>query len=226
MNLTDVINKRRSIRSFLADSISDEVLEELIEAARLAPSGGNGQNWCFGIIKAEETKKELAKAAGEQEWIAEAPVIIACCAKLEEDLRELPEDDFGLIVNRARYGEDFIKYMNSCPDRKTANTFWNNSVPLIPGEHIFLSAVNHGLNACWVGYLDIKKASKIINLPEDIVCLFLMPIGYAREQPKYIERKSFDEIVFYEKWDKALNKEVRKEVSGDKITEEMQNDYK
>jgi nitroreductase len=200
MNFIDVINKRRSSRSFLSDPIPDEVLRELLEAARLAPSGGNGQNWCFGIIKDEETKAELAKVAGNQEWITTAPVIIACCAKLGEDLSQLPEDDFGLIVNKTRFGEDFITYMNNYPDRKMANTFWNNAVPLIPGEHIFLAAVNHGLNACWIGYLDTRKASDILELPEDVVCLFLMPIGYAKEQPKEIERKAYDEIVFYDKW--------------------------
>lgn len=200
MNFIDVIYKRRSVRSFLPDSVSDKVLDELLEAARLAPSGGNGQNWCFGIIKDDVTKTELSKAAGNQCWIAEAPVVIACCAILEHDLSQLPEDDFGLIVNKTRFGEEFITYMNNYPDRKMANTFWENAVPLIPGEHIFLAAINHGLNACWVGYLDIRKASEILNLPEDMVCLFLMPIGYAKEQSKEIDRKSFDDIVFYEKW--------------------------
>lgn len=212
MNFIDVIYKRRSARSFLPNPVPDEVLRELLEAARLAPSGGNGQNWCFGIIKDEETKIELAKAAGEQGWIAEAPVVIACCAKLVEDLSQLPEDDFGLIVNKTRFGEEFITYMNNYPDRKMANTFWENGVPLIPGEHIFLAAVNHGLSACWIGYLDIRKISEILNLPEDMVCLFLMPVGYAKKQPRDIDRKSFDEIVFYEKW----NTEVKDKNNSNK----------
>ena len=137
---------------------------------------------------------------GNQEWIATAPVIIACCAKLEGDLKHVSDDDFGLLVNKTRFGEDFITYLNDYSNRKTVNTFWNNSVPLIPGEHIFLAAVNRGLNACWVGYLDIQKSSEILNLPKDIVCLFLMPIGYAKERPKEIMRKSKHDIVFYEKW--------------------------
>jgi nitroreductase len=204
MNFKEVINKRRSVRDFLPDAVPDEVLREMLEAARLAPSGGNGQNWYFGVVRDEVTKKELAKAAGGQDWIAEAPVIIACCAKLGEDLGRLPEDDFGLIVNKTRFGEEFINYMNSYPDRKMANIFWENAAPLIPGEHIFLSAISHGLNACWVGYLDVRKASEILSLPEDIACLFLMPVGYARQRPKEIDRKPFEEIVFYEKWNKDI----------------------
>lgn len=202
MNLLEVISKRRSVRSFLDDPVPEEILREMLEAARLAPSGGNGQNWCFGIIKDEFKKKELAKAAGEQYWIAEAPIVIACCAKLEGDLSKASEDDFGLIVNKTRFGDAFIEFMNGYPDRKAVNTFWNNAVPLIPGEHIFLTAVNHGLSACWVGYLDIQRAGEILELPEKIVCLFLIPIGYAKEQPAEVYRKTLNEIVFYENWKK------------------------
>lgn len=205
MDLMDVIYKRRSARSFLSDPIPDEVLRDLIEAARHAPSGGNGQNWCFGIVKEEKTKLELAKAAGNQDWIAAAPVVIACCASIKVDLSHLPEEDFGLIVNKTRFGEDFIKYMNHYPDRKMVNIFWNNANPLIPGEHIFLAAVNHGLSGCWVGYLDILKAGEILKLPEDMACLFLMPIGYANESPDDIERKSCEEIIFCESWGQTPN---------------------
>jgi nitroreductase len=204
MNLLEVINKRRSARSFLPDPIPEDALREMIEAARFAPSGGNGQSWYFGIVKDEQRKIELAKAAGEQDWIASAPVIIAYCAKIDVDIRDLPEEDFGLVVNKTRFGDDFIAFMNSCPDRKTVKTFWSNSVPLIPGEHIFLTAVSHGLSACWIGYLDINKAGEILDLPEDIVCLFVMPIGYTNEQPQEIYRKHYEEIIFNEKWNGGI----------------------
>ena len=200
MDFMEVVKSRRSARSFLSKEVPYEVLKELLEAARLAPSAGNGQSWFFGVIKDNNTKKELAKAAGDQHWIAEAPVVIACCAKLDEDIIGLPEEDFGLIVNKTRFGEEFIAYLNKYEDRKMMRTFWTNAVPLIAGEHIFLAAANHGLNACWIGYLDIKKCSEVLSLPEDIVCLFLMPIGYAKEKPKDIRRKTADEIVFYERW--------------------------
>ncbi len=200
MEYIEVVQKRRSARSFSSQPVSDEILMELMEAARLAPSPGNGQSWCFGVIRDAKQRQKLAEAAGNQQWIAEAPVLIACCAILGEDMAMLPEENFGLIVNKTRFGEAFIHYMNSCPDRKMANTFWNNGVPTLAAEHIFLAAVNRGLSACWVGYLDIREASELLGLPEDQVCLFLMPIGYSDEEPEEIRRKSIDEIVFFEKW--------------------------
>lgn len=51
MNLKDVINMRGSARSFLPDPVSEKVLRNLLEAARLAPSAGNGQSWSFILFK-------------------------------------------------------------------------------------------------------------------------------------------------------------------------------
>lgn len=203
MILMDAIKKRRAVRSYLSKAVSDELLLEVLEAARYAPSGGDSQSWLFGVVRDKATKELLAKAAGNQGWISEAPAIIACCARLDKDMATLPEDDFGLIVNNTRFGDEFINYMNQCPDRKMVATFWSNGVPLIPGEHIALAAASKGLSTCWIGYLDLRKANEILGLPDDVVCLFLMPIGYAAEEPGEIYRKTLDEIIFYEKWHKA-----------------------
>lgn len=58
MNFDDVVKNRRSARKFTEQKISDETIFELIEAARLAPSGGNGQAHFFGVVRDEERKKE------------------------------------------------------------------------------------------------------------------------------------------------------------------------
>ena len=200
MELMDVIRTRRSVRKFKSDPIPDNVLLEILEAGQLAPSGGNGQDHHFGVIKKEETKRRLAQAAGNQEWIATAPVVIAYCTSIDHDLKDLPEDDFGLIVNQARFGEDLINYLNQYPDRRAVNKLWKNSTPLIPGQHILLAAVNRGLSGCWIGYLDTDQAGEILNLPDNKVCLFLMPLGYPGEEPIEKELKTLEEIVFSEEW--------------------------
>jgi len=69
-------------------------------------------------------------------------------------------------------------------------------------EHIFLTAVSYVLSACPIGYLDVDKASEVLSLPEHLACLFLLPVGYADEQPGEKNLKSIDEISFYDKWDK------------------------
>ena len=206
MDVLEVIRKRRSVRSFKETPVPDNIVDDLLESARLAPSGGNGQGWMFGVVTDKNIIKKLAKAAGNQEWIATAPLVIALCAGLDEGLSGLSEDDFSLIVNKERFTPEFIKYLQEYPDKRAVSLLSTNSVPIIPGEHIFLTAVSYGLSACWVGFLDIKKASQILNLPEEYVCLFLMPIGYKAEEPGLIERKSIPDIAFVNSFERKYGK--------------------
>ncbi len=201
MNLKDTLLNRRSCREFLDKEISDDILIEILNSARLAPSGGNSQNRVFGIVKDEKRKYDLAKVAGKQMWIAKAPVVIACCADISWDIADQPEDDFGLIVNNLRFGKDFVKYLSAYEDRARANTFVHNGAPLISCAYMSLVAVEHGLRSCIVGYLDTEKASKILELPDNKVCLFLMAIGYPVAGPGVKSLKCLDEISFYETWE-------------------------
>jgi len=203
MDLKEAIIRRRSVRKFKVKEIPENIIQEMLNAARLSPSGGNGQNWVFGIIKDEKQKEKLAEAAGKQTWIKDAPVIIAGCSKIDWDIAKQPEDDFGKIVNYSRFGKDFINYLCKYPDRNACMTLFENPSPLIPMEHMFLTAVSHGLSACFIGYLDVAKANEILELPNDITCLFLLPIGYPDETPKEKELKSIEEISFHNKWRKS-----------------------
>jgi nitroreductase len=202
MGVFEVIKKRRSARKFKDTPVPDDIIRTLIESARLAPSGGNGQDWLFGVITDKNSIKRLAEAAGNQTWITTAPLVISLCGKLDAGLSGVPDDDLGIMVNKARFTPEFIKYLQDYPDQKAVSLLFNNSVPMIPGEHIFLTAVESGLSACWVGFLDINKASEVLGLPQDYACLFLMPIGYPDEEPVNIERKPISEIAFLNKYDK------------------------
>jgi nitroreductase len=205
LDLFEVIEKRRSIRKFQNTSVPKEIIDALIESARLAPSGGNGQGWLFGVITDKEIIKKLAQAAGNQMWIATAPLVIALCAEVKWNLASLSEDDFGLTVNKERFTPEFVEYLRKYPDQHAVSLLFNNSAPMIPGEHIFLTAVNYSLSACWVGFLDVKKASKILNLPEEYACLFLMPIGYKDEEPQPIFRKPIKDIAFTNSFEKKYH---------------------
>lgn len=202
MKVFEAIHTRRSVRKFKDTPIPDEIIQEMIEAARLAPTPGNAQGNVIGVIRNDTLKNQLAEAAGGQMWIASAPVVFALCADISWDLKDQPEDDFGLIVNYLRFGKDFVQFTNQCPDRRTMNKLFANGGPCVAGEHIFLTAVTHGMSACFIGYLDTERASEILNLPKHLSCLFLLPVGYPDEIPGPKNLKSIDEISFYDKWDK------------------------
>lgn len=84
MDVKDAIMERRSVRSYKDKEIPEEDLNTLLEAARLTPSVRNKQSWKFIVIRDKEKREVLAQAAAEQEFVGEAPVVIAAVA-LEPD---------------------------------------------------------------------------------------------------------------------------------------------
>ncbi|MGA3405253.1 MAG: nitroreductase family protein [Candidatus Bathyarchaeia archaeon] len=80
MNVTDAIATRKSVRAYSTRPIDDEKLTVVLNAARLAPSASNGQEWRFVIVRDLKTRKKIAEAADEQTFVGEAPAIIVACA--------------------------------------------------------------------------------------------------------------------------------------------------
>ncbi|MDP8213673.1 MAG: nitroreductase family protein [Candidatus Euphemobacter frigidus] len=84
MDVYQAVKLRKSVRAFQKKPVDDEVIHRLLEAARLAPSAKNFQEWRFVVVHDPETRRKLAMAARGQKFIAEAPVVLACCAETED----------------------------------------------------------------------------------------------------------------------------------------------
>ncbi len=80
MDVITAIKTRRSIRSYLDKPVEEEKLKKVLEAARLAPSASNRQEWRYIIVKDKSTREKLMQAARGQKFVAEAPIILAACA--------------------------------------------------------------------------------------------------------------------------------------------------
>ena len=80
MEFYDTIEKRRSVRSFRDESINEDSLKKILEAARTAPSANNAQDYKFVVVRNADKRQALAMAAMEQSFIAEAPILIAAVA--------------------------------------------------------------------------------------------------------------------------------------------------
>lgn len=78
MEFMEVVRRRRSIRKFRPDPVPQAKVDQMLEAARLAPSWANGQCWTFLVVTDPKVKHALAEAGNE--WIADAPAIIIACA--------------------------------------------------------------------------------------------------------------------------------------------------
>jgi len=87
MKVEEVIKLRKSVRKYLSRPVESEKIQMLLEAARLAPSASNRQEWRFVIVKDERKRKLMVDAACGQKFVGEAPYIFICCAKT--DLHEM-----------------------------------------------------------------------------------------------------------------------------------------
>ena len=84
MDVYEAIATRKSVRAFKDKDIPEEKIVRLLEAARLAPSASNRQEWRFIVIRDLLMRKHLSEAARGQTFIGAAPVVLACCAETDE----------------------------------------------------------------------------------------------------------------------------------------------
>jgi nitroreductase len=104
--INDLLRRRWSSRAFADEPVSDEVLGSLFEAARWAPSTGNGQPWSFVVNVRERDPEGFERALAvlnesNRIWVQHAPVLIfAITRRIREDGREhgRAQYDLGLAV--------------------------------------------------------------------------------------------------------------------------------
>lgn len=177
----EAIRDRRSIRKYKADKIKDEDILQIIEAARLAPSGSNTQPWKFIIIKDEATKKKIVEVDHKQKWMLTAPVFIVCVS----DIRTRIED------------VDLESFWEYSPQPELKLVIRDTAIAI---SYMLLEAQHLKLGTCWTGWYEQEKMRKVLELPEYLYVSGVITLGYADEKPEMRPRKSLDEIVRYEKW--------------------------
>jgi len=173
LDVFEAIKKRRSVRAYTSEKVSEEDVEKLIEAARLAPSAGNIQPWEFILVTNAETKRRLSNAALHQTFIEEAPVVIVVCAD----------------VARSSWGYGSRGANLYCLQDTAAAT-----------ENIILAAQALGLATCWVGAFHEDEVAKVVNTPRNVRPVAIVPVGRPAEKPSAPPKRSMREIVHYEKF--------------------------
>jgi nitroreductase len=83
MTVREAIETRKSVRSWKDRPVPDDVLQRVMDAARVAPSARNQQEWRFVVVRDAELRARLSEAAGGDRFIAEAPVVLVACAETD-----------------------------------------------------------------------------------------------------------------------------------------------
>ena len=153
MNISGVIEDRRSVRRFRSIDVENEKISEIVKAAKWAPSAGNLQARDLILIKEPKTREQLAKAAFSQMFILEAPLVFIVCANSKKSSQV--------------YGSQGELY--SIQDA-TASI-----------QNMLLALHSLGLGCCWIGAFDSGRVREILNIPAKIMPIALITVVYPGE---------------------------------------------
>ena len=167
---------RRSIRQFKKKDVSLNDIYKLLDAARHAPSAGNKQPWEFIIVKDKKMKEILVDAAHDQDWMADAPVLIVACINMK--------------ISSTVYGERGRK-LYGIQDVAAAV------------ETLLLAANAMGLGTAWVGAFSERKVAGSLHCPEDVRPAVIIPLGWPDEAPEKPERHDLSDFVHVEQYGKT-----------------------
>ena len=168
----EAIKTRRSIRKFRETPVPENLLKEVLNAARLAPSADNAQPWKIIVLRDEQMKQKVTQACNGQKFLVQAPVVLVVCG--------IPEEAFQTVGG----------YMSS--------HVIDASIAL---DHVTLAAHSLGLGTCWVAWFKEEKVKDILGIPEDVRVVALTPLGYPDESPERPSRKNLEELIAYDKYE-------------------------
>ena len=176
MNVLDATKKRRSIRQYQKGDIPAEVLRELLEAARIAPSWKNQQCFTYVLVKDRDLISKLGEITDynpSHSAYENATYFLVLCADPTQ--------------SGARDGKAY--YMTDAA---------------ISLQQMMLVAADHGLGMCWIGAFMESPIKHLLKIPEDLRVVGLSPIGIPAEAPNMRPRRPLNEVFFLDEYGKQL----------------------
>jgi nitroreductase len=168
MDFEMVVKKRRMCREYLDTDVPPEKIDRILDLASRYPSAGHTEPQEFIVVRDQRVKEDLAQAALDQMFIAQAPLAIVV---VSDTRRSAP-----------RYG-------------KRGTRFYSIIDGSFAAMLILLAVVNEGLGACFVGAFYDREVRHILGLPAAVRPIGIIPIGYCAEGPEKFPRRSKAQII-------------------------------
>jgi nitroreductase len=165
MEIKEIINKRFSCRSYRSDPVPENILQQVLEAGRLAPTAKNLQPFKIVVIDTVKNQEKL-KAIYNREYFLKAPLILGIYGNKKD--------------NWVRSYDNKEHYPVDCA---------------IVMDHMVLTATSLGLGTCWICAFDPVPARALVSLPAEYEPVAFTPLGYPAVQGKPQPKKSLTELV-------------------------------
>src|SRR5215203_4320294 len=141
MDSETVVKRRRMCREYLDRDVPQEKLDRILDLASRYPSAGHTEPQEFIVVRDQQVKENLARAALEQMFVARAPLVIVVVSDIRRSAR--------------RYGERGVRFFSIIDGAFVAML-------------ILLAVVNEGLGACFVGSFYDEQVQEVLSLPQEI----------------------------------------------------------
>lgn len=167
MNQTiELLMRHHSVRKYEPRAVSEDVKEQIIRCAQMAPTSSYFQAYTIIEIKAPESRKVLAEAAGGQEWVVKAPLVLLFCADLNRGKNLLKVKEQEVFGNVECYTVAVVD-------------------AALAMQKAFVAAQSLGLEGVVVGGIrnDMERIKKVAELPKLVMPLCLLCLGYPAEYP-------------------------------------------
>lgn len=179
-DLMEIIRGRRSIRKYDTQDVSPEIVDQLLEAIRWAPSWTNCQCWEVVVVRDPAVKEQLQASFPPRgnpavKAIVDAPVLLALCAKTKTSgyYKDLKTTKFG----------DWMMY-----DLGLAT------------QNLCLMAHSLGLGTVIVGLFDHDRAKAVVNVPDGYELVTLIPLGYPAKVGSAPKRRESHAFTHHDKF--------------------------
>ena len=208
----DLIESRKSVRKYSNQAIPDDVLKQILNAGRLAPSWMNSQPWQFIAVKNRETKNLLSQLSNNQPHVKYADTVIVCVA----DNNAWSKEVFGKVLKARGLQDEAIDNIMTIP--AFYPPLLGEQVTLLrtveqvtyAAAYMTLEAERLGVGCCVIGALgnevtgilpDVyKQAKQVLGLNDKQCIISMLTLGYEEnKQPPNKMRKEFNEVISLEK---------------------------
>lgn len=176
MELQDVLKRRKSVRQYIDKEVKDEDINEMIEAALLAPSWKNSQVTRYYVVKSAEMLEKIRQTLPEfnRKNIENAPVIIVST----------------IILNRSGFERD------GTPSNELGNG-WGYYDCGLHNMNLLLKAAELGLSTLVMGIRDAKEISQLLSINENEAVVSVIAVGYSEVERERPQRKNVADITQY-----------------------------
>ena len=192
--------KRRSVRYFKNQKIPENIINELLDVANNAPSGGNIQPISIILVQDDDNKKNLAKTVGDQPWVRNAPLSMIFCI----DFYKIKK--WATISNVNFRGENsFSHFLIAYADIMCA------------AENVVILAESYGLGSVYVGSIQsaVDLVRDYFSIPKNVLPMMILSIGYPESIPKSMPKLNKNFVIHNEKY-KILSEDEIKEAYDEK----------